>query len=115
MGCPMLNRFVPDGHACGMRRPPDVTNDGAAARRTDRLRGRVLKLRESTQPGGMAMNGTIAFGVALVAAGLYLNGIGLVPMLVLGVAVIAYGAFAPSKAWSPSGPKRLPSDAEPWV
>jgi len=56
------------------------------------------------------MNGTILFGVALVAAALYFSGRGLLPMLAIGIAVIAYGAFAPSKPRGPAGPKRLPSD-----
>jgi hypothetical protein len=42
------------------------------------------------------MNGTIIFGVALIAVGLFVAGPGLIPMLVGGVAVIAYGAFGPS-------------------
>ncbi|HTK76614.1 MAG TPA: hypothetical protein VL371_15210 [Gemmataceae bacterium] len=44
------------------------------------------------------MNGTVIFGVCLVASGLFFNGYGLLPMLAIGIAVIAYGAFAPSKS-----------------
>ena len=55
------------------------------------------------------MNGTVIFGVCLVASGLYFCGYGLLPMLAIGIAVIAYGAFAPSKPRT-TGPKRLPFD-----
>jgi hypothetical protein len=39
------------------------------------------------------MNGTIIFGVCMIIAGLFFSGLGLLPMLLGGVAVIAYGAF----------------------
>jgi len=55
------------------------------------------------------MNGTVIFGVCLVASGLYFSGYGLLPMLAIGIAVIAYGAFAPSKSRT-TGPRRLPND-----
>ena len=55
------------------------------------------------------MNGTVLFGVCLVASGLYFSGYGLIPMLAVGIAVIAYGAFAPSKSQR-GGPRRTPSD-----
>ena len=46
------------------------------------------------------MNGTVVFGVALIIVGLFVAGPGLIPMLIGGVAVIAYGAFAPSRTRS---------------
>ena len=55
------------------------------------------------------MNGTVLFGVCLVASALYFSG-NLLLGLPIGVAVIAYGAFAPSKPRSPSGPRRAPSN-----
>jgi hypothetical protein len=61
------------------------------------------------------MNGTIMFGVCLIAAALFFNGAGLIPMLVVGVLVIAYGAFAPSKLSQPNAPRRMPSDSDPYV
>jgi hypothetical protein len=56
------------------------------------------------------MNGTVIFGVCLVASGLYFSGYGLLPMLAIGIAVIAYGAFAPSRPRGTSGPRRTSSD-----
>jgi hypothetical protein len=56
------------------------------------------------------MNGTVIFGVCLVASGLFFNGYGLLPMLAIGIAVIAYGAFAPSKPRGPGGPRRMSDD-----
>jgi hypothetical protein len=41
------------------------------------------------------MNGTVIFGVALIIVGLFFGGPGLFPLLIGGVAVAAYGAFAP--------------------
>jgi len=55
------------------------------------------------------MNGTVIFGVCLVASGLYFSGYGLLPMLAIGIAVIAYGAFAPAKSQR-SGSRQLPYD-----
>lgn len=45
------------------------------------------------------MNGTVIFGVALIVVGLFFTmpGPGMLPLLLGGVAVIAYGAFAPPK------------------
>jgi hypothetical protein len=48
------------------------------------------------------MNGVVVFGVALIIVGLFVGGPGLIPMLVGGVAVIAYGAFTPVKLPRPS-------------
>jgi hypothetical protein len=59
------------------------------------------------------MNGTVAFGVALVIAALFFSGWGLIPMLVIGVGVIAYGAFAPAKLPRPAG--RRPAEDDPFV
>ena len=59
------------------------------------------------------MNGTIVFGVALIIVGLFFAGPGLFPMLIGGVAVIAYGAFAPSGR--PRIAHRPPTDADPFV
>ena len=61
------------------------------------------------------MNGTITFGVCLIAAALFFNGSGLIPLLVAGVLVIAYGAFAPTRLSQPNAPRRLPSDSDPYV
>jgi len=52
------------------------------------------------------MNGTVLFGVCLVASALYFSGHGLLPMLAIGIAVIAYGAFAPSKPRGQNVPRR---------
>ena len=60
------------------------------------------------------MNGTVVFGVCLVASGLYFSGHGLLPMLAIGIAVIAYGAFAPSKPRGGSQ-RRTPSDSDRFV
>jgi len=60
------------------------------------------------------MNGTVIFGLALIAVGLFVGGPGLIPMLVGGVAVIAYGAFAPSRP-RPARQQRLPAESDPWV
>ena len=60
------------------------------------------------------MNGTITFGVCLIAAALFFNGSGLIPLLIVGVLVIAYGAFAPT-ALKSNAPRRLPSDSDPYV
>ena len=70
---------------------------------------RVLELCGQFWQGHRTMNGTVIFGVCLVASGLYFSGHGLLPMLAIGIAVIAYGAFAPAKSRR-SGPRRLPSD-----
>ena len=45
------------------------------------------------------MNGTVVFGVALIIVGLFFTmpGPGMLPLLLGGVAVIFYGAFAPPK------------------
>jgi hypothetical protein len=56
------------------------------------------------------MNGTVIFGLCLVVSALYFSGNGLLPMLAIGIAVIAYGAFAPSRPRSHSGPRRMTSD-----
>jgi len=61
------------------------------------------------------MNGTILFGVALIAAGLFFNGQALLPLLVGGVLVTAYGAFAPPKLPNNRPPRQLPSQRDPWV
>jgi hypothetical protein len=60
------------------------------------------------------MNGTVIFGVALIAAGLFFSGHTL-PLLIGGVLVAAYGAFAPTKRPNNCAPRRLPSDADPWA
>jgi hypothetical protein len=61
------------------------------------------------------MNGTVILGVVLIAAGLFLNGAALIPMLLVGVVVAAYGAFAPSRPSQHRAPRRLPSDSDPYV
>ncbi|HEY1376412.1 MAG TPA: hypothetical protein VGF55_06440 [Gemmataceae bacterium] len=61
------------------------------------------------------MNGTVVFGVALIAVGLFSGGMWMLPLLVGGVAVCAYGAFAPAGPRRPSARTRLPGDDEPWV
>jgi hypothetical protein len=68
------------------------------------------------------MNGTVVLGVVIIAAGIALNtggwlgslNPGILPALVIGVAVVAYGAFAPSKR-THTAPRRLPSDNDPFV
>ncbi len=61
------------------------------------------------------MNGTVILGVVVIAAGLFLNGSLLIPLLVLGIAVAAYGAFAPSQRDATPAPRRLPSESDPYV
>jgi hypothetical protein len=60
------------------------------------------------------MNGTVILGVVLIAAGLFLHGSALLPLLVAGVLVAAYGAFAPPKL-APPRARRRPSDSDPFV
>ena len=59
------------------------------------------------------MNGTVIFGVALIAVGLFVGGPGLFPMLIGGVAVAAYGAFAPVGRTRPID--RAPAADDPFV
>jgi hypothetical protein len=59
------------------------------------------------------MNGAVAIGVALVVAALFFSGWGLIPMLMIGVGVIAYGAFAPAKLPPASG--RRATEDDPFV
>ena len=60
------------------------------------------------------MNGTIAFGVALIVVGLATGGRFFLPLLIGGVLVAAAGAFVqPGKR--PAGPRRLPRDDDPSV
>jgi hypothetical protein len=61
------------------------------------------------------MNGAVVFGVALIAVGLFVGGPGLLPILIGGVAVAAYGAFAPVGRRRTDGPQRPPSDGDPFV
>ena len=56
----------------------------------------------------------IPANVCLIAAALFFNGSGLIPLLIVGVLVIAYGAFAPT-ALKSNAPRRLPSDSDPYV
>jgi hypothetical protein len=69
----------------------------------------VLELRGKLLQGHCTMNGTVIFGVCLIASGLFFSGYGMLPMLAIGIVVIAYGAFAPAKSQR-SGPRRLPYD-----
>jgi hypothetical protein len=57
------------------------------------------------------MNGAVVLGAALIFVGVFIGG-PLLPMLIGGVAIIAYGAFAPSK---PRRDPRLPRGDEPFV
>jgi hypothetical protein len=60
------------------------------------------------------MNGTIIFGVALIAVGLFTGGPWLIGLLVAGVVVAAFGAFvSPDKRVN--APKRLPTEYDPFV
>ncbi len=61
------------------------------------------------------MNGTVVFGVALIAVGLFSGGSGMLPLLIGGVAVAAYGAFAPVGRRRTTGRTRLPGENEPLV
>jgi hypothetical protein len=61
------------------------------------------------------MNGTVVFGVALIIVGLFNGGMWTVPLLLGGVAVAAYGAFAPVGPRRTPGRTRMPGDDEPWV
>jgi hypothetical protein len=60
------------------------------------------------------MNGTVIFGVALIIVGLFNFGGWMVPLFVVGVAVIAIGAFSPAKIPSPRRRREEPAD-EPWA
>jgi hypothetical protein len=57
------------------------------------------------------MNAAVVIGVALIFVGIFIGG-PLIPMLVGGVAIIAYGAFAPSK---PRTDPRLPRGDDPFI
>jgi hypothetical protein len=69
------------------------------------------------------MNGTIIFGVIIIAGGVMLNASGLLgsfdpgvlPFLIVGVLVAAYGAFAGQKQGLHPAPRRLPSENDPFV
>jgi hypothetical protein len=58
------------------------------------------------------MNGTVIFGVALIIVALFTQGWYFFPLLVGGVAVAAFGAFAPAK---PAAARRLPADDDRFV
>ena len=60
------------------------------------------------------VNGTVAFGVALIVVGLATGGRYFLPLLIGGVVVAAAGAFV-SPRQRPSGPRRLPRDDDPSV
>jgi hypothetical protein len=57
------------------------------------------------------MNGAIVLGVALILVGVFIGG-PLLPMLIGGVAFIAFGAFAPIK---PQRDPRLPRGDDPFI
>jgi hypothetical protein len=57
------------------------------------------------------MNGAIVLGVALILVGVFIGG-PLLPMLIGGVAFIAFGAFAPIK---PRSDPRLPRGDDPFI
>lgn len=61
------------------------------------------------------MNGTIVFGVVLIAVAAFSGGPWLVPMLIGGVAIIAWGAFMTPTKTRISGQKRIPSESDPFV
>jgi hypothetical protein len=59
------------------------------------------------------MNGTVIFGVALIIVGLFFAGSWMLPMLIGGVAVAAYGAFAPVNLPPPGD--QAPAGDDPFV
>jgi hypothetical protein len=58
------------------------------------------------------MNGTVIFGVAMIIVALFMQGLWFFPLLIGGVAVAAFGAFAPVKM--PVG-KKSPIDDDRFV